>query len=144
MARTQRIERCIVCDDPTGKAGACEDSLYDEHGTGPFCEECWEQHQAGAQAMTAPTCPTCWGYGEVSRLDTDSEGNTRTYGRFECPTCTPTKPKCEMCGGRNMIEPIGTERPHDCPDCRCWFPCPTCGGVACTPTKPTLIDGEGK
>lgn len=40
------LELCIQCDQPTGRAGACEDSMYccicDE---GPFCEECDEEHE---------------------------------------------------------------------------------------------------
>jgi hypothetical protein len=35
------IERCIECDEPTGKAGQCEDSLY-VGDSGPYCEECFE------------------------------------------------------------------------------------------------------
>lgn len=33
------LERCWICDVPTGRAGEGEDSLYDDHG--PYCEECW-------------------------------------------------------------------------------------------------------
>jgi hypothetical protein len=40
------IERCSVCDDPTGKAGKGEDSFYCECGEGPFCSACWEEHKA--------------------------------------------------------------------------------------------------
>jgi hypothetical protein len=36
-----KIERCIECDEPTGKAGQCEDSLYVGE-SGPFCETCFE------------------------------------------------------------------------------------------------------
>ncbi|MFW6369094.1 MAG: hypothetical protein ACOC0J_00750 [Myxococcota bacterium] len=36
-------ELCSVCDEPTGRAGAGEDSLYTEDGAGPFCESCWEE-----------------------------------------------------------------------------------------------------
>lgn len=35
-------ELCCECDEPTGRAGAGEDSLYREDGGGPYCEECWE------------------------------------------------------------------------------------------------------
>ena len=39
------LELCILCDAPTGKAGACEDSLYcEECGDGPMCEECFSKH----------------------------------------------------------------------------------------------------
>ncbi len=42
------IERCHECDDPTGRAGIGEDSLYCDEGecdgVGPFCEEGWDKH----------------------------------------------------------------------------------------------------
>ena len=39
------IETCCVCDEPTGRAGRADDSLYcDECDVGPFCEECWDDH----------------------------------------------------------------------------------------------------
>jgi hypothetical protein len=38
------IERCFKCDEPTGRAGIGEDSLYDDSGAGPFCEACWHLH----------------------------------------------------------------------------------------------------
>ena len=37
------IELCSECEEPTGRAGAGEDSLYSDDGeTGPFCEGCFE------------------------------------------------------------------------------------------------------
>lgn len=41
-----RIEYCCECEQPTGKAGRCEDSLYpiskiDENEIGPLCDECY-------------------------------------------------------------------------------------------------------
>jgi hypothetical protein len=50
---SQRIEFCVKCDEPTGKAGRCEDSLYvsrfadgdDEYG--PLCEECYTKIMNG-------------------------------------------------------------------------------------------------
>jgi len=36
-----KIERCLYCDSPTGRAGITEDSLY-IGSVGPFCEECFE------------------------------------------------------------------------------------------------------
>jgi len=33
-------EYCFKCGEPTGRAGAGEDSLYDEQGQGPYCESC--------------------------------------------------------------------------------------------------------
>ena len=38
MIPSKRIERCVRCDEPTGRAGKCEDSLYLPDGEGPFCE----------------------------------------------------------------------------------------------------------
>ena len=41
----QSIERCIECDEPTGRAGRSEDSLFcDTCDAGPFCETCHEVH----------------------------------------------------------------------------------------------------
>lgn len=44
--QAQTIELCKQCDEPTGKAGKNEDSLYAfDISTGkidgPYCEECW-------------------------------------------------------------------------------------------------------
>jgi hypothetical protein len=37
------LERCCNCDDPTGRAGRGEDSLYlDAINAGPFCQRCWD------------------------------------------------------------------------------------------------------
>ena len=39
------LERCCVCDDPTGRAGRGEGSLYCETcDAGPFCPDCFEKH----------------------------------------------------------------------------------------------------
>lgn len=40
------IEYCVVCEEPTGRAGRDEDSLYDGNGHGPFCEHCFEKYTA--------------------------------------------------------------------------------------------------
>lgn len=48
MPSQQTLERCCKCDEPTGRAGRAEDSLYTEHG-GPYCEQCWEDLR-GVQA----------------------------------------------------------------------------------------------
>ena len=37
--KTLTYEKCIVCDNETGRAGAGEDSLY-INDDGPFCEDC--------------------------------------------------------------------------------------------------------
>ena len=36
------LETCTTCGDETGRAGAGDDSLYLEDGTGPYCERCFE------------------------------------------------------------------------------------------------------
>lgn len=46
------LEYCIVCEEPTGRAGAGEDSLYDDNGHGPFCGHCFEKY-AGKDAEIA-------------------------------------------------------------------------------------------
>lgn len=44
--RFPRIERCVVCEEPTGNAGAGDGSIYcDACNEGPFCDECWAAHQ---------------------------------------------------------------------------------------------------
>ena len=35
-------EECMVCHEPTGKAGRGEDSLYTPNGVGPWCEQCFD------------------------------------------------------------------------------------------------------
>jgi len=35
------LEYCCECGEPTGRAGAHDDSLYLDDGAGPFCEECY-------------------------------------------------------------------------------------------------------
>ena len=46
------VELCIVCDEPTGRAGIHEDSLFTEEGIGPHCEFCFEF--AGTDAPPHP------------------------------------------------------------------------------------------
>lgn len=36
------LEMCCNCDNPTGKAGRCEDSMY-LGDKGPYCEECYDK-----------------------------------------------------------------------------------------------------
>jgi hypothetical protein len=36
-----RHEECFLCGELTGRCGECEDSLYDDNGHGPYCEECY-------------------------------------------------------------------------------------------------------
>lgn len=35
------MEQCFRCGDFTGKAGAGDDSIFDEFGYGPYCEPCF-------------------------------------------------------------------------------------------------------
>ena len=38
----KELEYCCECDNPTGRAGKGEDSLYtDGVELGPYCEDCW-------------------------------------------------------------------------------------------------------
>ncbi len=39
------LEYCENCNEPTGRAGRGEDSLYcDEHDLGPLCPDCYDDH----------------------------------------------------------------------------------------------------
>lgn len=43
-----RLEICIICGNPTDKAGASDDSIYCEFescGEGPFCDPCYIKHK---------------------------------------------------------------------------------------------------
>ena len=35
-------EKCSACDEPTGRAGSADDSLYTAEGVGPFCLSCYD------------------------------------------------------------------------------------------------------
>ncbi len=39
------LEYCCECEQPTGRAGEGEDSLYDDKGEGPYCEGCLGNHE---------------------------------------------------------------------------------------------------
>ena len=44
----EKLERCFACDEPTGRAGKGEDSIYCEYcDRGPFCPECFQKHEDG-------------------------------------------------------------------------------------------------
>lgn len=53
-------ELCIICDEPTGKAGPGDGSLYDDDGHGPFCDDCYEKNE---RERNTPTCKADW-YGD--------------------------------------------------------------------------------
>lgn len=36
------LEYCFICEEPTGRAGRGDDSIYSDDDERPFCEECWE------------------------------------------------------------------------------------------------------
>ena len=36
------LERCFRCDEPTGRAGKGDDSMY-LNDEGPYCEECFDR-----------------------------------------------------------------------------------------------------
>ena len=54
---SDRIERCCVCDDATGRAGKGEDSIYfhdvDSEELGPLCERC--SHDYTIEAINKST-----------------------------------------------------------------------------------------
>lgn len=44
-------EHCSQCGERTGRAGRGEDSIYcDECEAGPFCEQCWREHEHNPEA----------------------------------------------------------------------------------------------
>ena len=59
------LELCCECDQPTGRAGRGEDSLYAED-VGPYCVDCWYElpHKLAAEIerlrmfLTAISSPT--------------------------------------------------------------------------------------
>ena len=63
------IERCWICDGPTGRAGRGEDSIYcdeceetAEDYVGPFCCDCWETHIEVIHKQSSPDyCMGDWG-----------------------------------------------------------------------------------
>ena len=46
MHSPRPLEYCFVCDEPTGRAGQSDGSLYCECDAGPFCERCWDNHHS--------------------------------------------------------------------------------------------------
>ena len=45
MSEIRELERCYDCDEPTGRAGRGDDSLYCEYcDKGPFCPDCFNGH----------------------------------------------------------------------------------------------------
>lgn len=65
--KSRPLERCCYCDEPTGKAGAGEGSLYCTCGCGPFCEECY-------QTQLCPNCRQFPDDEDGSRKESKSDG----------------------------------------------------------------------
>ena len=61
------LETCTICDDETGRAGAGDDSLYLDDGTGPYCERCFE-----IRCLRA----------EIERLKTELEGVMHRHAKW--------------------------------------------------------------
>lgn len=93
MATTPKIQRCTICDAPTGRCE--EDSIYipcpDDnpggHDIGPVCEECYFE-----PAPTVP-CEVCNGpigpmTGAVMVAVMDRYGRRRATGPFH-QACAP-------------------------------------------------------
>lgn len=47
------VETCCKCDEPTGRAGKGDDSLYRDDRSGPYCEGCFEATPAEKAAFVA-------------------------------------------------------------------------------------------
>lgn len=78
------IETCCRCNEPTGRAGAGDDSLYTAFGRGPFCQECFDEIK----------CHGCEGSGEIF-VRRNSKGQIDYIDGS--PTSETTK--CLMCDG---------------------------------------------
>lgn len=78
------LEYCCICDEPTGRAGKAEDSLYLETDEGPFCLECWEEMR----------CSSCNGEGKIPHC-ANSNGHTDYLTGFP----TGLLDECQTCGG---------------------------------------------
>ncbi len=49
------LEYCFNCDQPTGRAGRFDDSIYCAHiWAGNWCEDCWEEHSQKVEHGIAP------------------------------------------------------------------------------------------
>jgi len=75
-------EICFLCGDATGRAGRAEDSLYNDAGSGPFCESCFADSG----------CNTCHGSGFIdvkrnNRGELDYIDGSRTGEQAECQRC---------------------------------------------------------
>ena len=48
-------ELCFLCQEPTGRAGAGDDSIYSAAGSGPYCECCWAKANRTSQVNAEET-----------------------------------------------------------------------------------------
>lgn len=82
------LERCCLCDEPTGRAGKGEDSLYTVSGdTGPFCENCFDSLK----------CGDCDGDGEVFERRNERGELDYIDGKSTGKSVT-----CESCKGEGL------------------------------------------
>lgn len=40
----KKYEHCFLCESLTGRTGRADDSIYDDDGNGPYCEDCHKLH----------------------------------------------------------------------------------------------------
>ena len=80
------IERCCTCDEPTGRAGRMDDSLYcTTCGKGPFCQSCFDIHAplcarvATLEAQAARDAKVREAIGPYREADS---AVTRAYNRY--------------------------------------------------------------
>ena len=56
MSEKRPLEHCCGCDQPTGRAGRADDSIYcPDCDSGPWCEECW----LIMESEWPEVCPAC-------------------------------------------------------------------------------------
>ena len=72
---SEMVERCDNCDDPTGRCGIGDDSLYLGGGRGPFCPECYRVERITEFEAKADRLDEVVGYceGKIKLLSNQSE-----------------------------------------------------------------------
>ena len=128
------LEYCCACDDPTGRAGQGEDSLYTDSGDmGPYCEDCWEHLEfwrglADKQPQQIERLQ--------KRVTLAEEAMAGWKQMAEMHAVPPRSPKCTTCDGHGLIGGfVNAESGYDsqpCPDCS---PRPS-------DSAPNLLDSE--
>ena len=112
-----RIERCCACDEPTGRAGAADDSLFtDNEGIGPFCVCCYD----GARHVESVLLPTI------------------TSLRAEAAEAENAALKGQLCRAREVVEKCreGLFAEH-IKGCKCWI-CEAWAAIHAYDTDPIL------